>query len=127
MPLHEVVHGLVPTRPIRPNTNTIPPIAVKLAIAEPHDFCQRIQRALEHEKETGEPAEERYRAEFHDAFEDGDEVEGGDVVETVLKKRYGVLRAGKPDDDAKGGHLGKTLEDEVFADLVRARVDRLVD
>lgn len=99
MPLHKMIHRLVPARPIRSYTNTVPPVAIELAVTKSHHFSERIQRALEDKEEASEPAEERDRGQLHDAFDDGYQVQCCNMVETVLEQRNRVLGAGDPDHD----------------------------
>jgi hypothetical protein len=99
MPLHKMINGFIPTRPIYPHATNIPPIAVKLSIPKSHNFSERIEERLEKGEETSKPAEEGDGAEFHDAFGDIYEIEGGDVVEAILEEGDGVLSAGDPDYD----------------------------
>jgi hypothetical protein len=59
MPLHEVIDGLVPAGPVHANTRRVPPIAVKLSIAEAEQFSETVEEGLEQRVEAGEPAEQR--------------------------------------------------------------------
>jgi hypothetical protein len=127
MPLHKMINGFIPTRPVDPHTRHIPPIAVKFAIAEPHHFGQCVQKGLEEGKETSQPAEERYCAEFHDSFGNGYEVEGGNVVEGVLKEWHGVLGGCNPDYDAEASYLCQALYDKSPSYAICAWVDWLID
>ena len=55
MPLHELVHGLVPRSPIRAHGRAVPPLAVELSVAKPHELSQRVETGLEHGKEARKP------------------------------------------------------------------------
>ena len=81
---HEVGHGLVPRRPVDAHAANVPPVAVELAVAEPHDFGQSIQERLEHGEEAAKPAKQRDGGEFHDTFHDGDKVHGQQPIHGIL-------------------------------------------
>ena len=124
---HVVGDGLVPHGPVGADAARIPPIAVKFAIAKPHDFGQGVEGGLEEGEEAAEPAEDGDGRQFHDALGNGCEVEGEDGVERVLQQRGGILGGGNPDDDAEAGELCQALEEKTQSDFVGARVDRLID
>lgn len=41
---HEVGDGLVPSGPVSSDGADVPPWAIELAVAEPHDLCEGIER-----------------------------------------------------------------------------------
>lgn len=78
---HEVCDGLVPGRPVGADTAHVPPVAVELAVAEPHDLCQSVERRLEQGEEAAQPAEDGDGGEFHDTLGNGCKVEREDLVQ----------------------------------------------
>ena len=91
VPLHEVVDGFVPRAPVRAHARAVPPLGVKFAVAEAEDLGQGVEGGLEDGEEAGEPDDEADGGEFHEAFEDGGEVEGGHFEEGVVEEWCGVF------------------------------------
>ena len=58
MAAHKVGHGLVPGSPVGADGRDVPPVAVELSVAEPHDFGKRIESGLEEGEEAAQPAED---------------------------------------------------------------------
>lgn len=127
VPAHELVDGFIPGAPVDAYAGAIPPVCVELAVAEAGDLGQGVQEALEEGEEAGEPDDEGDGGEFHEALEDGDEVERGHFVEGVAQDGRGVLRAREPDEDGEPEDFGEPLGDEGPADAGGAGVDGLVD
>lgn len=88
---HELGHGFVPGCPVGPDVGAVPPVAVEFAVAKPHHFGEGIERSLEESVEAGKPADDTDCAKLEDALKEIDQVQLGDVRETVLQKWYGVL------------------------------------
>lgn len=74
MPLHELINGLVPGAPVGSYRWGVPPVGVELAVAEARYLREGIEEGLEEREEAGEPDDEGYGTELHDAFENGGEV-----------------------------------------------------
>ncbi|KAJ8106765.1 hypothetical protein OPT61_g9323 [Boeremia exigua] len=108
VPPHEVCHGLVPGGPVGANRRDVPPGPVEFAVGEAHYFCEGVEGGLEEREEAAQPAEDADGAEFHDALEDGGEVEGDEFVEGVLEEGGGILRRRKTKPQRMEGVRGYT-------------------
>lgn len=80
VPPHEMVDGFVPRAPVVAHRRTVPPIRVEFAVTKTHDFRQGVEDGLEDGEEAGEPDDEGDGGEFHQAFDDGGDVQGGHFV-----------------------------------------------
>lgn len=85
MAAHEEVDGFIPGAPVGLQIGAVPPIVVEVAVAEHGDLGQGIQKGLKQREEAGQPDDEGDGGEFHQAFEDGGQVEQGDLVEGVAE------------------------------------------
>ncbi len=123
---HEMVDWLVPCRPVLLHRRTVPPILVELAVAEAEDLSKGVEEGLEESEKAGEPDHYGDGGELHQSLNNGREIKGSHLVEGVPKERFGVLSAGKPDEDAKSDGLAGPFEEEGPANALSARIIWLI-
>ena len=97
VPLHKVIHRLIPTGPVASQVRAVPPIAVEFAVAEAEALGEQVQEALEEEEEPGEPADKADGAELEDALEDGEVGKRGDGGEAHEMSRQSKKHAAQAD------------------------------
>ena len=80
-----MINGLIPSPPIASNTGTIPPLAIELAVAKPHNLSQSVEYRLKDGEEAGEPDDQRNGGEFHQSFGDRCDIQYGELVQGVVQ------------------------------------------
>ena len=75
MPPHEIIDRLVPRPPVSSDARAVPPLAVELAIPEHHDLGQGVEDGLEDGEEACEPDDQGDGREFHEAFDNGRDIQ----------------------------------------------------
>jgi hypothetical protein len=82
---------------------------------------------LEEGEETGQPDDQGYRRQFHDALRDRGQIQTRYLVQRIVEKGDSVLSGSKPNEDRKANYLEKALQDEHPTNVRGARVNGLVD
>ena len=87
MPLHKLIHGLIPAGPVRANGRAIPPVAVELAVAKAHNLREGVHEGLKQREEACQPAHQTDGAELNNTLEDVESIELGNFLDAVLNCR----------------------------------------
>src|ERR1700733_14729732 len=127
MSSHEMVHRFVPRAPVVLEVRAIPPVFIKVAVSKTKKFRERVEKGLKESEETGEPDNEGYRRQFHNAFKDRGYIPTGYLVQRIAEHWYCVLCRSKPNENRKANDFEKALQDKHPTDMGGTRINGLVD